>query len=210
MKIFIVANEGQQKELESINSVEKDSYIISNNLPETVDLKIYDLFLILKDYNEINIEIFEKKDVIINEVSQTLHELNLPENFHRINAWPGFLQRKTWEIVSNTPEKIKDVLAIFNRKIFSVKDEPGFVSARVISMIINEAFYAVGEQISTKEEIDLAMKLGTNYPYGPFEWAEKIGIENIIKLLEKLAEKEERYIPADALLNFSINQKNFG
>ncbi|MEO5650820.1 MAG: 3-hydroxyacyl-CoA dehydrogenase family protein, partial [Ginsengibacter sp.] len=68
--------------------------------------------------------------------------------------------------------------------------------ARVISMIINEAFYTLKENVSTKKEIDLAMKLGTNYPFGPFEWAEKIGLENVFNLLKKLSEKEERYIPS--------------
>ncbi len=66
-------------------------------------------------------------------------------------------------------------------------------------MIINEAFFAFGEKISTIEEIDMAMKLGTNYPNGPFEWAEKVGIENVYLLLEKLSGKEGRYIPAPAL-----------
>ena len=66
-------------------------------------------------------------------------------------------------------------------------------------MIINEAFYALEEKISTMEEIDMAMKLGTNYPSGPFEWAEKIGIRRIYLLLEKLALKEARYTPSPAL-----------
>ncbi len=52
-------------------------------------------------------------------------------------------------------------------------------------MIVNEAFFAFGEKISTIEEIDMAMKLGTNYPNGPFEWAEKIGIENIFNFCLK-------------------------
>ncbi len=68
-------------------------------------------------------------------------------------------------------------------------------------MIINEAWYTLGDDISTKEEIDTAMKLGTNYPYGPFEWGEKIGIERIIELLESLAKTDSRYTVAPALLN---------
>ena len=48
-------------------------------------------------------------------------------------------------------------------------DIPGFISARVVSMIINEAYFALEEEVSSKEEIDTAMKLGTNYPYGPFD-----------------------------------------
>jgi 3-hydroxybutyryl-CoA dehydrogenase len=73
-------------------------------------------------------------------------------------------------------------------------------------MIVNEAFYALGENISTKDEIDLAMKLGTNYPQGPFDWAEKIGIEKIYSLLKKLSQKEERYIPAPALGKFILEK----
>ena len=60
-------------------------------------------------------------------------------------------------------------------------------------MIINEAFFALEEGVSSKEEIDVAMKLGTNYPYGPFEWQEKIGLQNIYQLLHNLSEKDKRY-----------------
>ena len=56
---------------------------------------------------------------------------------------------------------------------------PGFITARVIAMIINEAFFALQENVSSKEEIDTAMRLGTNYPYGPFEWTKLIGIDKI-------------------------------
>jgi 3-hydroxybutyryl-CoA dehydrogenase len=201
MKIFIRANEQQENELQLINPSKKNAFTVAAQFPEN-DIKNFDAYFILDRFSDIkNFHLFENKPVIINEVIQTLADLNLPNNFHRMNAWPGFLQREIWEVVSKTPEKIKDVFKVFNRKIYFVKDEPGFVSARVISMIINEAFFALGENVSTKEEIDLAMKSGTNYPYGPFEWSEKIGVKNILNLLKKLSEKEERYFPAPALKN---------
>jgi len=207
MKIFVLANEQQEKELQALGNLEKENITVSKDFPANDEYKNYDAFLILQHFSDyINFNIFENKPVIINEVIQTLSDLHLPENFHRINAWPGFLQRETWEVVSYHPEKIKPVLDQFNLKIIFLKDEPGFVSARVISMIINEAFYALGEDVSTKEEIDLAMKSGTNYPYGPFEWAEKIGAENILNLLEKLSQIEERYLPAPALKNLFYNK----
>ena len=56
------------------------------------------------------------------------------------------------------------------------------------------------EEISSKKEIDIAMKLGTNYPYGPFEWASLIGLNKIAKLLEILNLTDERYAIAPALL----------
>jgi len=208
MKIFMLVNEQQRKELQSINLSKKNTITITAQFPEN-HYKNFDAYFIL-DHSFVleNFIFFENRPVIINEVIQTLTDLNLPENFHRMNAWPGFLQRGIWEVVSKNPEKIKDIFKVFNKKIFFVKDEPGFVSARVISMIINEAFFALGENVSTKEEIDLAMKLGTNYPYGPFEWGEKIGVENILNLLEKLAKKEERYSPAPALKNFFYQNQN--
>ncbi len=64
---------------------------------------------------------------------------------------------------------------------------------------INEAWFALEENVSSKEEIDVAMKLGTNYPYGPFEWASLIGIEKIFELLQKLSTYDKRYLPATLL-----------
>lgn len=200
MKFLIVANEQQQRELAKLDIVENETFIFKNYLPQNSESKDFDAFFILSDFSSVNdFSFYENKPVFINEVIHTLSELNLPSNFSRINAWPGFLQRETWEIASNEPGKAQQVLNELKPKIIFVKDEPGLVAARVISMIMNEAFYASGENVSSKEEIDLAMKLGTNYPQGPFEWAEKIGIEKIYSLLKKLSEKEERYIPAPAL-----------
>ena len=66
-------------------------------------------------------------------------------------------------------------------------------------MIINEAYFGLGDDLSTKAGIDTAMKLGTNYPYGPFEWCEKIGTEKIYSLLKKLEATNSRYTPAPLL-----------
>jgi 3-hydroxybutyryl-CoA dehydrogenase len=80
-----------------------------------------------------------------------------------------------------------------------VADVAGMVSGRILAMIINEAYYTLQEDVSTKEEIDTAMKLGTNYPFGPFEWSEFIGLENIYDLLNKLSRSDNRYMPAAAM-----------
>jgi 3-hydroxybutyryl-CoA dehydrogenase len=81
---------------------------------------------------------------------------------------------------------------------------PGFITARVIAMIINEAWFALEEGVSTKEEIDTAMKLGTNYPYGPFEWGKEIGLKNIHALLDKLSKLNPRYSPAELMTKLLI------
>ena len=138
--------------------------------------------------------------IIVNTVTNTLN--TLPENFIRINGWPGFLKRSITEAAGNNSEakiNAEKILNCFNKKTEWVPDIAGFIAARVISMIINEAYFALDEKVSTKEEIDTAMKLGTNYPYGPFEWSEKIGLEKVTELLVELAKTNPRYEPAALL-----------
>ena len=67
-------------------------------------------------------------------------------------------------------------------------------------MIINEAYYTLQDKISTKAEIDIAMKLGTNYPHGPFEWSSLIGLKNIYELLTVLSKTDTRYTASDLLM----------
>jgi len=63
-----------------------------------------------------------------------------------------------------------------------------YIFARVLGGIMNEAMWAVTEGVANQEDIDTAMKLGTNYPQGPLEWAENIGIEKVQHLLCALNE----------------------
>jgi 3-hydroxybutyryl-CoA dehydrogenase len=197
MRIFINANAEQEEEIKSKGFSKNTEIFFGRNLPQLSEYKNVDVFFIFdKKPTEINFKEFEEKPVFINSVIETLAQLQLPANVSRVNGWPGFLQRKIWEVTSNNKELSKKIFDALEWKIIFIKDEPGLVAARIIAMIINEAFYAFKENVSTKKEIDLAMKLGTNYPFGPFEWAEKIGIQNVFDLLKKLSEKEERYIPS--------------
>tara|TARA_B110000495_G_scaffold44292_1_gene36406 strand:+ start:2196 stop:3467 length:1272 start_codon:yes stop_codon:yes gene_type:complete len=63
-----------------------------------------------------------------------------------------------------------------------------YIFARVLGGIINEAMWAVTEEVASEEDIDTAMKLGTNYPLGPMEWAKRIGIDKVHNLLAALNE----------------------
>jgi 3-hydroxybutyryl-CoA dehydrogenase len=62
-------------------------------------------------------------------------------------------------------------------------------------MIINEAYYTVQEGTASKKDIDTAMKLGTNYPKGPFEFSIEFGLKQVYLLLEALHQDthDERY-----------------
>lgn len=149
---------------------------------------------------EERIQLLQQKDiVIINSVEYTLTETH--QDFVRINGWNTFLKSATIEASAVTSQRAKaeNVFDCFHKKISWLPDTPGFVTPRVVSMMINEAYMALQDGVSTMEEIDIAMKLGTNYPYGPFEWAEKIGRGKITALLEKLSLQNPLYTPASSL-----------
>lgn len=126
----------------------------------------------------------------------------LPDNYVRINAWNGFLERPVTEIATvSHADAVKTLMNKLGWSFTLVPDVPGMIAARIIAMIINEAYFTWGDDVSSKTDIDTAMKLGTNYPYGPFEWCEKIGVSNIYQLLSMLSKEDERYTPAPALVN---------
>jgi 3-hydroxybutyryl-CoA dehydrogenase len=60
------------------------------------------------------------------------------------------------------------------------------IAARVLATIVNEAASAVAEGVGTPEAIDTAMRLGTNYPSGPLEWGERIGLNHVIHTMDAL------------------------
>jgi 3-hydroxybutyryl-CoA dehydrogenase len=138
--------------------------------------------------------------IIVNSVVHTLAEIGRP--FIRINGWPGFLEREVHELVipdKATGRQITEVYATLARSCTIVPDTPGMITARILATIINEAWYTWEEGVSTKEEIDIAMKLGTNYPLGPFEWGQRIGLTPVLQLLAALSETDPCYTPANSL-----------
>ncbi|MBS1537122.1 MAG: hypothetical protein JST20_05185 [Bacteroidetes bacterium] len=98
-----------------------------------------------------------------------------------------------------------DETAKLTRRYFSalgfeceqVEDRVGLVSPRILATLINEAAFAVLEKVGSAEDIDTAMKLGVNYPKGLLEWADEIGIDLIVNILETLQSEygSERYRP---------------
>lgn len=138
-----------------------------------------------------------KQPVLVNAVIETTN--SFPENVVRFNGWYGFMLHNKLEIASKQQLLVEKIAVIMNQigfKLLQAPDEPGMLTARVVAMIINEAYYGLGDGISTKAAIDTAMKLGTNYPFGPFEWSELIGLKKVYLLLNKLSETSNRYTVA--------------
>lgn len=200
MQIIALASDEQILEISSKKINTHIEIKFEKSFSKLLQYKSADAFLILNyEANIDELKTLGSKPVFINSVESTLKELLLPENISRINGWATFLKREKWEVVAGNEKIIKNIFNQLEWQYVLVKDEPGLIAARVLSMIINEAYYTLGENVSTKNEIDIAMKLGTNYPYGPFEWSEKIGLKKIYSLLKKLGKNDIRYNIAPAM-----------
>lgn len=81
-------------------------------------------------------------------------------------------------------KEIADLTLKLNKTPVEVRDVPGFVSNRVLQVMINEAIFCVYEGIATPEGIDTVMKLGMNHPMGPLALADLIGLDTILSILQ--------------------------
>ncbi len=87
------------------------------------------------------------------------------------------------------------------KRVAWVADAPGLVLGRIVCQVINEAAFALGEGIGSAEDIDAGMVHGLNYPRGILRWADAIGLDHVLGVLDALSEerREERFRPAPAL-----------
>ena len=206
MKVLVLANDEQKEELLSL-PVEEAVTIQWHDGPLPIEIPA-DLaacvdFLFDNSQKRINqLRELSVPLVVVNSVIATLEELG--DDFIRMNGWNSFIKRQVVEAAGNDDTRKSLAERLFShlgRTIEWTSDIPGFVSARVIATIINEAFLTVEENVSVEKEIDTAMKLGTNYPYGPFEWGEKIGLDKVVHLLEVLEKEQIRYKASPLLKN---------
>lgn len=168
-----------------------------------------DLFIDLhpdKFYNRLDLyEQFYPVPVLVNCVKDTLYHIydeyfGNKERFSLFgfNALPTFIQSPVAEVSilhHGFKAELVQLMEQLGWEYGLVDDHVGMVTPRTVAMIINEAYYTLQSGTAKKEDIDKAMKLGVNYPYGPFEWCKKIGISHIYDLLNGLYETthDERY-----------------
>jgi len=200
MKIVVITNEVLKEELLTQGlqvAVQVDWQDEPGPVPDA-DAYI-DLLFNLSAERTDKLKSLQPAAIIVNSVINTSAEL--PGGFIRINGWRSFIKRTLVEASCKDADKAaaEKIFSCFNKTVEWVPDIPGFITPRVISMIINEAYFTLDEQVSSKEEIDTAMKLGTNYPYGPFEWSTIIGLKNVFELLTVLSKTNSRYTASSLL-----------
>jgi 3-hydroxybutyryl-CoA dehydrogenase len=104
------------------------------------------------------------------------------------------------ETSDETVEAIRNVAQQMGKETVVVNEFPGFVTSRISALVGNEAFYMLQEGVGSPEEIDKAIRLGLNYPMGPFELGDLVGLDTRLNNLQYLHEKlGEKYRPAPLL-----------
>ncbi len=95
-------------------------------------------------------------------------------------------------------EEILEVCKVMGKTPVEANDSPGFISNRILCPMINEAVFALQENVGTPEAIDEVMKLGMNHPMGPLFLADLIGLDVVLFVMEVLQRDlgEDKYRPA--------------
>ncbi|MDQ3194019.1 MAG: 3-hydroxyacyl-CoA dehydrogenase family protein [Bacteroidota bacterium] len=205
-KVFIIGdNESLMSELSGLLT---EKYDITDSLDHTVDF-IFELtnfnkeikFNILNFIDEKNSKaVLISSSLCITALEQAVHS-KYSERIIGAALYPGFSSSKGVEMSKTNLtsqgnlDKAKKLFETLEKNVHTVTDRPGMISLRIIAMIINEAYLVLQEGTSNRKDIDTAMKLGTNYPYGPIEWSEKLGIELVYNILKSMFDEygDDRY-----------------
>lgn len=130
-----------------------------------------------------------------------------PERFigtHFFNPVPVM---KLLEIIRGyeTSDETLEIAKAWGKKIgkdmIVVKEAPAFAVNRILCVMLNEAFFALGEGIATPEDIDKGMVLGCNHPIGPLALSDLVGLETLLHVVNGLhRELGDKYRPAPLLV----------
>ena len=94
--------------------------------------------------------------------------------------------------LQTSDDAVKDVKEFLEKAgitVVKLEENPGFILDRVIASIVNEAAVMYSSKLATKEDIDKMMKVCVNWPMGPFEFADSMGVDKIVEILDSMSQQ---------------------
>ena len=106
---------------------------------------------------------------------------------------------------------VASAITATGRKVTAINDSPGFVAQRVCAMIANLGTYMAEIGLASPSDIDLALTLGLNYPLGPIDLGEDLGVANTLEIMEAMQAitGEDRYRPSALLRRMHFSGSSF-
>ncbi len=223
MKVLLIGEENRRAELEKC--LPENCTVSSADIAFEVDLSTLPYYDVVFDLNAdedtsiIDEYPFDRPvNIIASAVKSSLagmiDSIDYEGGIYGMNCLPTFIDRPLKEVSvydeTDLP-KLRELMEKLGWEYQLVNDRVGMVTPRVICMIINEACFTVQEGTATIQDIDKSMQLGTAYPFGPFKWADKIGVKDVFEVLDALYEdtRDERYKICPLLKTHYLKDKTF-
>ncbi len=158
---------------------------------------------------------FELMDLIGNDVNYTVTETVWTQFFYDPRYKPSFTQKRLFEARHFGRKSGKGYYSYGEGTTLPAPirdhDTGGKIFMRILAMLINEAADALYYNVAGRDDIDLAMTKGVNYPKGLLKWCDEAGAEKILKILVALRTlyAEDRYRPSVLLQQMAEKNQNF-
>ena len=182
----------------------KDADFVIEAAAENVDMK----FKIFKDMDaaahEGVILATNTSSISITKIAAATKRPDKVIGMHFMNPVPLMKLVEVIKGLATSEETLKTTLELCKvivKTPVEANDSPGFISNRILCPMINEAIFALQENVGTPEAIDAVMKLGMNHPMGPLALADLIGLDVVLFIMEVLQRDlgEDKYRPAPLL-----------
>lgn len=203
--VFVQWNKAPKRVPEFTSKKVKVSQAVSPKISIGIELSLSDKEQKRKNLQKLDSALPPTAPILSSSVTVTATEqstwLGQKHRLVGISALPSFSKHHVVEVapIIYTPKETLDVVQRFflslGKEVEVVQDRVGMVLPRILCQMVNEATFAVQEDVATPQDIDTAMKLGTNYPVGPLEWANAVGFQYVSSVLNAIEQdlREERY-----------------